>query len=177
MKEITVPATKDAKRWDGYGTALKPAHEPIAVFTKDGDARGLRTPIKYQAKTSTKERHRGCDGLYWLDGLPIDRETYLQLKQENEDRKGEEGFRQHPLAQGNTWPTVKPLELMRYLVRLVKMPDYNLILDPFCGSGSTLCACILEDCGYVGIDMDKQALEIARKRINYCHCLGEKGLD
>jgi site-specific DNA-methyltransferase (adenine-specific) len=41
----------------------------------------------------------------------------------------------------NSHPTVKPLALMEYLVKLVKMPSYNLILDPFMGSGTTLLAC------------------------------------
>jgi DNA modification methylase len=65
---------------------------------------------------------------------------------------------------------------MRYLVKLVKMPEDNLILEPFMGSGSTIIGCILEGCDYIGIDMDPVAFEISTARAHYFRCLGKKGL-
>lgn len=65
---------------------------------------------------------------------------------------------------GNTHPTVKPQELMNFLVRLVKMPERNLILDPFAGSGSTLLACYNEFVEAVGIDLELDHLEIMERR-------------
>jgi DNA modification methylase len=53
---------------------------------------------------------------------------------------------------------------MEYLVKLVKMPEYNLITDPFCGSGSTLLACIRLEIPCIGIDNDEKSCEIAAKR-------------
>jgi len=68
-------------------------------------------------------------------------------------------------GEGNRHPTVKPLALMRWLVRLVTMPRGTVILDPFCGSGSTLIAARLEGAGFLGCDLDEGACEVARRRL------------
>ena len=65
----------------------------------------------------------------------------------------------------NTHPTVKPVELMRWLVRLVTTPR-ALVLDPFMGSGSTGISCVLEERRFIGIDMKDEYVQIARIRIN-----------
>ncbi len=65
---------------------------------------------------------------------------------------------------GNNHPTVKPIALMEYLCKLVKMPQYNLILDPFCGSGSTLLACTAVGVHSVGIDSDEKSCDIVAAR-------------
>jgi site-specific DNA-methyltransferase (adenine-specific) len=65
----------------------------------------------------------------------------------------------------NHHPTVKPTALMRWLVRLVTPPG-GVVLDPFCGSGSTGKACILEGFDFIGIDLDAEYLEIACRRID-----------
>ena len=62
-------------------------------------------------------------------------------------------------------PTQKPIALMRYLVRLVTMPEENHIIDPFMGSGSTGVACKAEGVDFTGIDIDEDYCEIARRRI------------
>jgi len=67
-------------------------------------------------------------------------------------------------GEGNSHATVKPLALMEYLVKLVKMPEYNLILDPFMGSGTTLLACIRLGIPCIGIDNDEHSCEIAARR-------------
>ena len=56
---------------------------------------------------------------------------------------------------------------MRYLVRLVKQPKDNLILDHFAGSGTTGIACILEDVPCVLIEQDKDYCEIIKARLEY----------
>ena len=71
----------------------------------------------------------------------------------------------HPLR-ANHHPTVKPLSLMRYLVRLVT-PSGGKVLDPFMGSGSTGCASILEGFDFVGIDITPEYVVIAQKRIDH----------
>ena len=172
--------TEEAKLWDGRGTALKPAHEPILKMTKSNDDGTMPdstdgTPFKYQAKAAKKERNEGCDDLYWCDGETIDKEKYEELIAENEERKDEDGFKAYRLSTGNVFPTVKPLSLMRYLVRLVAPPERGIVLDPFCGSGTTCVAAIIEGHDYIGIDSNLQAIEIANARAD--HAKREVGND
>jgi site-specific DNA-methyltransferase (adenine-specific) len=65
----------------------------------------------------------------------------------------------------NHHPTVKPLALMRYLVRLTKTPTGGLVLDPFAGSGTTGMACVMEGRDFVGVELDESYCAIARARI------------
>ena len=67
-------------------------------------------------------------------------------------------------GEGNTHPTVKPAELMRYLCRLVT-PAGGLVLDPFMGSGSTGKAAVLEGLRFIGCDLSPEYASIARSRI------------
>lgn len=67
-------------------------------------------------------------------------------------------------GEGNTHATVKPTDLMRYLVRLIT-PPMGTVLDPFCGSGSTLKAAILEGFNCIGIELDADYVQIARAQI------------
>jgi DNA modification methylase len=67
-------------------------------------------------------------------------------------------------AEPNRHPTVKPTDLMRWLVRLVTPPG-GTVLDPFTGSGSTGVACVAEGVGFVGIELDPDHAETARARI------------
>ena len=64
----------------------------------------------------------------------------------------------------NSHPTVKPTDLMRYLVRLAT-PKGGTCLDPFMGSGSTGKACKLEGFDFYGIEMGKEEFHTAKKRI------------
>lgn len=64
----------------------------------------------------------------------------------------------------NRHPTVKPIDLMAYLCRLV-CPPGGVILDPFMGSGSTGIAASREGFGFIGIDLDPEHCRIARLRI------------
>jgi hypothetical protein len=65
-----------------------------------------------------------------------------------------------------THPTVKPIALMRHLVRLVT-PKGGTVLDPFMGSGSTGCAAMLEGMRFVGIDITAEYVDIAERRIQH----------
>jgi site-specific DNA-methyltransferase (adenine-specific) len=66
----------------------------------------------------------------------------------------------------NLHPTVKPLALMRWVVRLV-VPPGGLVLDPFAGSGSTGCAAVLEGRPFLGIERETEYVQIARTRLGY----------
>jgi DNA modification methylase len=64
----------------------------------------------------------------------------------------------------NPHPCVKPLELMRWLVRLA-CPPGGVVLDPTCGSGSTGAASVLEGRRFIGIELERAYLEISAARI------------
>lgn len=66
----------------------------------------------------------------------------------------------------NNHIAVKPTELMRWLCKLIT-PLNGIVLDPFLGSGSTGKACMLEGFRFVGIDLEAEYVELARKRIEF----------
>ena len=66
-------------------------------------------------------------------------------------------------ARRNTHPTVKPLDLMRWLVRLAT-PAGGLVLDPFTGSGTTRLAALAEGRRFVGVELNEEYLAIAAAR-------------
>lgn len=68
-------------------------------------------------------------------------------------------------GEGNTHPTVKPTDLMRYLCRLVT-PAGGAVFDPFMGSGSTRRAALLEGFNFIGAEMDEAFFSIAKARIS-----------
>jgi len=112
----------------------------------------------YCAKASSRERNEGLEGMPDIEcktgcggAMPID-----------DDGKERDRFKK--IAK-NSHPTVKPLALMRYLITLISPPENALILDPFCGSGSTILAAKQLGIEAVGIDREKSYAEIARKRI------------
>ena len=65
----------------------------------------------------------------------------------------------------NSHPTIKPVALMRYLVRLTKTPTGGVVLDPFMGSGTTGVACLKEDREFIGIEKDEDYFKIASERL------------
>jgi site-specific DNA-methyltransferase (adenine-specific) len=65
----------------------------------------------------------------------------------------------------STHPTVKPVDLMRHLVRLVT-PSGGVVLDPFAGSGSTLLAAEMEGFEWIGIEREPEYVAIAEARLN-----------
>jgi len=69
-----------------------------------------------------------------------------------------------PAGARNPHPTVKPLELMRWLVRLL-CPPGGVVLDPFCGSGTTGAAAAIEGRRFLGIELEPAYAEIAAARI------------
>ncbi len=119
----------------------------------------------YCAKASVKDRDEGCEALD--NGLL--RRMRPDKDDDNPTGLNKEG-RFAPVVRKNTHPTVKPCELMQYLVRLVT-PQGGTVLDPFNGSGSTGKACMYEnrerasDYHYIGIELTEEYLPIADARI------------
>jgi DNA modification methylase len=117
-------------------------------------SRSARPPSRlfYCPKVSRRERDAGCER---LPRRPLDLFPHA-------DRPG-----RRPAPAANPHPTVKPLALMRWLVGLA-CPAAGLVLDPFCGSGSTGAAALLEGRRFLGIELDPGYARIARARIAHC---------
>jgi len=82
--------------------------------------------------------------------------------------KASSSERKAGLDNHNGWhPTVKPLSLMRYLIKLLAPPGSPTLLDPFAGSGSTLIAAKQLGINAVGIELNEEYCEIARKRLEH----------
>ena len=109
----------------------------------------------YVAKASKRERNAGLEG---------------ELKQKqgarpnSADASGKFPDHDHRPTGGNNHPTVKPVKLMEYLCKLITPPG-GVILDPFCGSGSTGVAAKNLGVTFIGIEREFEYFEIAKKRI------------
>ncbi len=69
-------------------------------------------------------------------------------------------------CEDNYHPTVKPIELISYLIRLVT-PEDGKVMDPFLGSGTGAIAALLEDKKFVGIELDEEKAELSKKRVKH----------
>lgn len=196
-KSQDIGKTNNLPEWKGWGTALKPAHEPIAVARKPikqsiakncqewgtgalniDDSRvvdslgELRFPSNvigeilqadyqkyyYCPKVSRKERHIGHQ-------MPPAMFGGIQgCYDENGERYAVGLDSRTDLNKGNNHPTVKPVALMEYLIKLVTIPG-GTVLDPFNGSGSTGMAAVGLGYNYIGIELDPTYVDISLKRI------------
>jgi DNA modification methylase len=103
--------------------------------------------IIYQAKASKSERNKGCE--------EIDAQVRV--------RQGLAGEKKDTVS-SNFHPTVKPIALMEYLIKMVT-PKGGVVLDPFMGSGTTGVACKKNGFEFVGIEMEEDYIKIANARI------------
>lgn len=231
--QITAPATEAARQWQGWGTALKPAHEPIVVARKpligtvaanvlahgtgainvDGcrvdsydGARTARKPSMVQDTAAGFGKGiamggNGSDLGRWPANLIHDGSDEVlaafpqstsvghtpsargrggvsttghagqnEIAERQHDRGSAARFfycakaSKSDRSEGNIHPTVKPTDLMRYLVHLVTPPG-GMVLDPFSGSGSTGKACRLERFPFIGFELSAEYTAIANARI------------
>jgi site-specific DNA-methyltransferase (adenine-specific) len=109
---------------------------------------GELTRLFYVGKASSREREAGLDELTHSTKEIFSSGTALAR------------------ARANVHPTVKPIDVMRWLVRLVTPPG-GLVLDPFTGSGSTGCAAVLEGRRFIGIEREAKYVPIAQARLDY----------
>jgi site-specific DNA-methyltransferase (adenine-specific) len=190
---ITAPATDAAKQWQGWGTALKPALEPITVARKPlvgtvaenvlqhgtgainvdgGRVEGGRWPANFihdGSEEATDLLKDSARFFYCAKASKADRDAGcegLELKVGGGMQGRNDGSMGSITMSRNHHPTVKPTDLMRYLCRLVTPPN-GVVLDPFMGSGSTGKAAALEGFGFIGIERDAEYVAIAQARINH----------
>ena len=122
-------------------------------------SRGTPSRFFYCPKASRDERERGCEDLpHKTAGDATDRQDGSAGL--NSPRAG--ASRTHGAR--NVHPTVKPVALMRWLVRLVTPPS-GLVIDPFAGSGTTGIACVQEQMRFLGIEREAEYVQIAEARI------------
>ena len=195
--------TKGETEWEGWGTALKPAHEPIVMARKPIEGSVVDNILEHRTgainidksrvpidKTDnlnnwhsnrTKQIYDNTENIFKLgmknisskqndkgrwpanvihDGLEEDWSKYFYCTKASKKEKGD-----------TKHPTVKPIDLMRYLVKLITPKD-GLVLDPFAGTGTTGEACILEDRKYYLIEKTKEYISDIEKRINKYNRLG-----
>lgn len=124
----------------------------------------------YCPKTSGSERNQGLDD---FETKMMGMSGGAQNKGEGYNKGQEIGQRflswsikksNRVIERKNTHPTVKPIELMKYLCRLVT-PKGGIVLDPFMGSGSTGMAAKDEGFDFIGIEREKEYFEICKSRI------------
>ena len=240
----TTPATPDADRWQGWGTALKPAFEPIVVARKplagtvaanvlehgtgalniDGCRVGGEFTSGWSKSGSKASENDSMSGPNyardpkpdnpagrWPTNVVLDDTQAAVLDEQsgelssgaNPTRRGSDKFRdaygdfkgqeectpargadtggasrffptfryeakaptsERPKVNGTAHPTVKPLDLMRWLVRLVTPPG-GTVLEPFAGSGTTVEACIVEGFHCIAIEREAEYLPLIEQRI------------
>jgi hypothetical protein len=231
-KALVKAGADEAEQWQGWGTALKPAFEPVVVGRKPlngtvaanvlahgtgalnidgcrvpGEGTGTRPrswnasmlggcqtveelrhlaagdlqcpdPRKGSARVVLEylEKWLASDGGYqsnsagrWPANVALDDTQAADLgdparffptfKYQAKAPTGE-----RPKVDGVTHPTVKPLALMRWLVRLVTPPG-GVVLDPFAGSGTTVEAALLEGFDVIGIEREAEYLPLIDQRI------------
>jgi len=133
-----------------------------------GDS-GSAARFFYCAKASKSERNRGCEGLEAKDNLDyeIDPEYPYKSGHRNDNNANQlyMGITgKPPTKQKNHHPTVKPIALMKYLIKLVSREGAT-ILDPFAGSGTTGIACKHLNRKFILIEKEQEYCEISKQRI------------
>lgn len=145
----SVPNVRITGYGDGIGTGKSEYFGgPRAPFESGS---GSAARFFYCPKASRADRNQGLDGR----DAPAVASGATMRDCENADWKA---------RNDNHHPTVKPTDLIRYLLRLVT-PTGGLSLDPFMGSGTTGVAAILEGFDFVGIETEREYFEIAQRRI------------
>lgn len=154
--ELTSGANPERRQSDKFRNSYGEFAGQEVCDPARGVSIGGASRFYYVAKSSREERDMGCYD--------------LEPKQRDDSRKegnpGGDNPRNRGLQlRGNYHPTVKPVELMRWLVRLVTPPG-GRVLDPFLGSGTTLMACRYEQRQGVGIEKEAEYIAIAERRID-----------
>jgi site-specific DNA-methyltransferase (adenine-specific) len=152
------PNTKSTVRVDNQ----KKVGEKLGLFEggwkEKGNNRGhndSRSAARffYVPKASKEERNEGLDGFETKNNMRI-----------NAPRDSEED--KFNTKHKNNHPTVKPIALMQYLIKLITPPD-GIVMDPFIGSGTTAIAAYKEHKRFIGFEKEQEYFNIAEARIKH----------
>lgn len=166
-----IPVYEITNEWGGWGTALKPAHEPIVMARKPLSEKTVGNNVLEWGTggINIDDSRVGNETGRFPANVIFDEEAGKLL---DEQYEGVSRFFYCPKtnksdrSEGNIHPTVKPTDLMLYLIRLVT-PKGGVTLDPFMGSGSTGKAAIRGGFNFIGIEREEEYFQIAESRINY----------
>lgn len=152
--------TASSRDVDGRAVVTSLRMGPRGDWKPYGDSGGA-SRFFYVAKPGRSERDLGCEHLA------------TKTAGEMTDRtEGSDGLNSPRAGAGRTagarnhHPTVKPVTLLRYLVRLITPPG-GLVLDPFAGSGSTGVAALAEGREFLGVELTPEYAEIAKARLEH----------
>lgn len=164
----------EAKTWSGWNTTLKPCMEPCVIFRKPLSEKNVadnllkwgtgalntgacRIPGEDNKRTKDGSRYPGN---ILHDGTVLDEQIsrYFYCAKAHKSEKN--------LGCKNIHPTVKPLALMQYFVRLAT-PKNGLLLDPFAGSFTTSVAASLENIKCISVEKEQDYYEIGVQRVSY----------
>lgn len=163
-----------AAKWAGWGTALRPSFEPIILARRPLDGTMTQNvahwnvgPMNLHAVTTAEPDNRPTR---WPGNAHLDGATAARLigpTTQTPERAfwvSKPNKHERVIIDGVAHPTVKPLDLMRRLVRLVT-PAGGIVLDPFAGSGTTLEACFMDKMQAVGIEREPDYAALITARI------------
>ena len=168
--DVVVKGFPNAKGWSSQkhntfnpygGNALQSSETERDGFHKGYDDNGSAARFFYCPKTAKSERNQG---LFEFDDK--------QYSHDGRKKSIENPYQRNKSISKNSHPTVKPVELMKYLCRLVT-PKGGTVLDPFMGSGSTGMAAKDEGFDFIGIEREKEYFEISEQRIKTTAPLSE----
>jgi adenine specific DNA methylase Mod len=126
--------------------------------TNEYNDKGGASRFFYIAKASKWERNFGLDDFE-------DKRFSAYGYDVGLGEKAEGMFKDRNPIKKNIHPTVKPIKLMQYLVRMITPPN-GIVLDPFAGSGTTGIACKIDGFNFVGLELSEEYTEIAKQRID-----------
>jgi len=153
-----------AKKQDGnFLVALnnRLGYQTNAYARESGNASRFFKSILYYPKASKSERNMGCEELEEKEEVYPGINTF----DENGNRLRADGSVIPPLKSKNNHPTVKPIALMEYLIKMIT-PKGGVVLDPFAGSGSTLVAAKKNGFQYIGIELTPEYIPIIEARLS-----------
>lgn len=234
VADVTAAHSDEAKQWEGWGTALKPAFEPVVVARKPLSGTvaanvlahgtgalnidGCRVEAGDGPRVQGAQRSTGATNFggereggkvytsgRWPANVVLDESQAAALDKQSGERtsgalkpyterhENASSFRmerdktyekaadtggasrffyvakapasERPRHNGTAHPTVKPLTLMSWLVRLVTPPG-GTVLEPFAGSGTTVEACIVEGVHCIAIEREADYLPLIMQRVN-----------
>ena len=210
VADVTASHSDAAREWEGWGTALKPGHEPVIVARKPLEGTVAANVLEHGTGALNIDACRiGGPSGRWPANVVLDESQVEVLDQQSGITKSTGGSgaasmkgarnvygeysgktrpanigglgdtggasrffytakaskAERPVVDGTAHPTVKPLAIMRWLIRLTTPPG-GLVLDPFAGSGTTVEAAILEGFPVIGIEREADYLPLIQARID-----------
>jgi site-specific DNA-methyltransferase (adenine-specific) len=155
-----ISKSSDAKRTRNTIGSFGMPNDSTPEYSDKGGA----SRFFYCAKASKSERNKGLQGFEGKTSGSLNFRNPSSSGR-SEDAPSIESMGGLTKPNSNFHPTVKPVKLMQYLVRLITPPN-GKVLDPFCGSGTTGIACKLEGFEFIGLEQDAEYSKIAQSRID-----------